>query len=360
MNILTQLLVSVYSRMLDLYPPSFRDEFAEEMQVVFSDSVHESSRAGIVSLTILCLRELGGLPFNILREFRHELGRKETIMVTNETMEPASMPSIKASHWEAFLSALPFALFGIASILSRTHYPFNAYSYLAFYAVVLLGLLIGMIKGFPRWAYSYLGWCLVFAWWWTDMYTNGLRIFGYTMGNDGWGWRIWYPLLITIAIVILWTRSFRPIRQMVTGIWQDWTLLSLAIYAFVAFASLIYDENHHPYLFAFIAATTIVICLAVWGFLKSDSSWKRVVSLLAGFVTTLVLSNISYLNNMSYATRDYAAYLGLPPSPPQPWYTAFDGVSGWTLIYSGIMYWPVVIGLVRHFINNRQKPVMPA
>jgi hypothetical protein len=61
---------------------------------------------------------------------------------------------------------------------------------------------------------------------------------------------------------------------------------------------------------------------------------------------------------MSYATGDYAAYYDLPPSPPQPWYTAFDGVIGWTLFYSVIMYWPVVIGLVRHIINNRQKPGM--
>lgn len=356
MNFVVASLTFFYSKLLHIYPGRFHDEFAEEMQVVFRDSLLETIHEGTLSFACVCLKELSGLPFNILREFWHEFERKEMNMATNENLESQPKPDERTGHWDALVGALPFALFGIASMLSRTQYPFNtAYSYLAFYAAVLLGLLIGMIKGFPRWAYSYLGWCMVFAWWWTDMHTNGLRIFGYTMGNEGWGWRIWYPLLIAIAIVFLWTRSFRPIRQMVFGIWQDWTLLSLAIYAFAAFASLIYDENHHPYLFAFIAATTIAGFLAVWGFLKSDSNWKRVVSLLAGFVTAFVLSNIAY------TTQNYAGYYNLPPSPPQPWYTAaFDGIIGWTLLYAGIMYWPVVIGLVRHVINNRQKPLMPA
>jgi hypothetical protein len=356
MKYLVTFFIHAYWRTLDLYPRRFKDKFASEMNVVFRESVMESAEEGIESLILLCSREFIGMPLNILKEFWHDFQREEAARVTNEILESQPKPDEKTGHWDALVGALPFALFGIASMLSRTQYPFNgAYSYLTFYAAVLFGLLLGMIKGFPRWAYSYLGWCVVFAWWWTNMYTNGLRIFGYTMGNEGWGWRIWYPLLITIAIAILWARSFRPIRQMVFGIWQDWKLLSLAIYAFVTFASLIYDENHHPYLFAFIAATTIVVCLAVWGFLKSDSSWKLVVLLLAAFVTAFVLSNISY------ATQNYAGYYNLPPSTPQPWYTAaFDGIIGWTLLYSGIMYWPVVIGLVRHVINNRQKPVRPA
>ena len=348
MSLLTWFIIAVYSRTLALYPRRFKDEFADEMKVVFRDSVNDAAKGGMLSLLVVSLRELGNLPASILREFWHEFERKGTNMVTNGKVDPKSVVDGGTSHWDALVGALPFAFFGIASILSRTRYPFNAYSYLAFYAAVLLGLLIGMIKGFPRWTYSYLGWSLVFAWWWTNMYTNGLQIFGYTMGNEGWGWRIWYPLLITITVAILWTRSLHPLRQLVRGIWQDWTLLSLSIYAFVAFASLIYDENHHPYLFAFIAATTIAVCLAVWGFLKSDSSWKRVVSLLAGFVTALVLSNISYV------TQNYAGYYNLPPSPPQPWYTVFDGVIVWTLLYSGIMFWPVVIGLARRAVNNRK------
>ena len=49
-----------YSKLLLLYPRRFRDEFAGEMQDVFSDSLNEAIKDGILSLLILCLRELGG------------------------------------------------------------------------------------------------------------------------------------------------------------------------------------------------------------------------------------------------------------------------------------------------------------
>jgi len=347
MNTLLQCITGLYSKLLIFYPNNFRNEFAGEMQTVFKDSLNEAFRDGTLPFIIICLRELGGLPLSILREFWHEFERKETVMVTNEKVETEASTAGGASHWDALIGALPFALFGVVCMIGKIRVPWiGIYADLIFYFFVLLGLLTGLIKAFPRWAYSYLGWSLVFAWWYSNMGTNGLSIFGFQI--DYWNWQIWIPLLATLGITLLWTRSLHPLRQLVRGIWQDWTLLSLAIYAFVAFASLIYDENHHPYLFAFMAATTITVCLAVWGFLKSDSSWKRVVSLLAGFVTALVLSNISY------ATQNYAGYYNLPPSPPQPWYTAFDGVIVWTLLYSGIMFWPVVIGLARRAVNNRK------
>jgi len=347
MNTFLRYISIFYSRILELYPRNFRDEFAEEMKIVFRDSAHEAGDEGFLPLIILCLRELGGLSINILREFLHELERKETKMIANEKVEPKG----GTSYWDALIGMLPFALFGIASMISKSRLPFHmAYPDLAFYAIILVGLLVGLAKGFPRWAYSYLGWSLVFAWWWSNMGTYGLKIFGFQINY--WSWQIWLPLLAAFGIALLWTRSLHPFRQLIRGIWQNWTYLSLMIYAFVGFVLLIYDENHHPYLLVFMAASTLVICMTVWVFLQSASSWKRVIVLIAGFVVTLVLSNISY------ATWDSAAYYGLPPSPPQPWYTALNGVIGWTILYSGIMFWPLLIGLVRRVVNSRGKPGM--
>lgn len=355
MNFITRFIVAVYSRSLVLYPRRFKNEFSDEMQVVFKNLINEAVKAGILPLTTLTLRELGGLPLSIFREFWHELERKETTMVTNEQTESKSVPQGGASHWDALIGTLPFMLFGITSMIGKLIIPFlGIYADLAFYIVVLLGLLIGLIKGVPHWVYSYLGWSLVFAWSWTNMGTYGLRVFGFRM--DYWTWQMWMPLLATLGIALLWTRSLHPLRQLVRGIWQDWTYLSLAIYAFVAFVLLIYDENHHPYLLVFMAASTLVVCMTVWVFLQSASRWKRATALIAGFVVTIILNNISYLIKISYATRDYAAYLGLPPSPPQPWYAALNGVIGWTILYSGIMFWPMIIGMARRIWEERGKP----
>lgn len=150
MSAVTSLLTCLYAKLVLLYPRSFREEFGEEMRSAFREALEEAGAEGVLPLALVCLREIAQLPASLIREFRHEFEKKEISMAENENLTSQPKPDEKTGHWDAVLGALPFALFGIASILSRTRYPFNVYSYLAFYAVVLPGLLIGMIKGFPR------------------------------------------------------------------------------------------------------------------------------------------------------------------------------------------------------------------
>lgn len=347
MNIFVQLLIYAYARLFRLYPRGFRDEFAEEMPIVFRDSINDATRDGILQLLLTCSRELGGLPFNILREFWHEFRRKETTMAANGKIEPKSVMDVRAGHGEAWIAALPFVLFGIASMIGKIRLPFlGVYTELAFYAIVLLGLFIGLIREFPRWAFSYLGWTLVFAWWWTNMHTEGLKIFGYTMHNEAWGWRIWFPLFFTIGLALLWTRSIRPLRQLVRGIWEDWTLLSLAVYALVGFMMVLYDESHSPYLIAFMIASTLVISSSVWIFMRSMKTQKRVIALLSGFVTGILLDRISE------STWDVAAYYGFPPGPSVPWYDPLLDVIVITAFWGVILLLPAFVGVLRRSLNT--------
>ena len=347
MNFAIASLTHLYSKLLLLYPRRFRDEFAEEMQIVFQDSVTEAVGNGMLSMIFICLRELGGLPLSILREFWHEFGRKETVMVTNEKMEPASTRSGKASHWEAFLSALPFAVFGVVCMINKIRVPWVGIDvYLAFYLFVLLGLLIGLVKAFPRWAYSYLGWSLVYAWWWTNMYTRGLKLFGYTFGDEAWGWRIWVPIFITVGIAILLTRSIRPLRELVLGIWQDWTLLSLALYSLVGFFMMLYDEVHSPYLFALMTGSTLLISASVWFFMRSANRFHRFSILLGSFFAGLLFDRLC----TAWGLTTYY----LPAQPPMPWYSSLGEILFFTVLWSPILWLPALIGLFKSTFNKEQ------
>jgi hypothetical protein len=345
MNVFVAALISIYSKLLLLYPRSFRKEFGEEMQAVFRDSVNEAVKDGIPALTFVCLRELAGLPFNILQEFWHEFHRKETIMVTNKVAVQKSITSGRASHWDALIGTLPFLLFGIVSIIGKIRIPFwGTYADLAFYVIVLLGLLIGLVKGVPHWTYSYLGWSLVFTWWWSNIGTYGLKIFGFRI--DHWTWQIWPPLFVAVGIALLWTRSLHPLRQLVRGIWQDWTLLSLAMYTLVGFVMLLYDENHSPYLIGFMIVSTLTICTSVWAFMKSTKPSARFLALLTGFVAGLAIDRICG------TTWDFAGYYGLPSPPPAPWYDSMFEIMVFTAVWGGILILPAVIGLVRGSLTS--------
>jgi hypothetical protein len=205
-------------------------------------------------------------------------------------------------------------------MVSKTRWwPFDMGGYfggpfLTFYLFVVIGLGVGWLKGLPRWAYAYLGWALVFAWWWTDMHTYGLKLPGYTFGDEAWGWRIWVPLAAVVVVVVLWTRSLRPLWHLVVGFWQDWTRVSLGGYILLASLILVADENHNPYLLVLMAASTIAMAGGAWAYMRGARAWRRVLALLAGIGLTAVVGVIDE------ATWDWRAYYGVPAPQGVPPY----------------------------------------
>ena len=251
-----------------------------------------------------------------------------------------------------FLGTLPFLLAGVLFMVTKLELPFHmGYPMAVFLGICLLGLWMGIMRGFPEWSFSYLGWSVVMSYWWMGMPLFTFNaLYAPNAMPDRMGFRAWIPLLIMLGLGLWMRRSAHPLRNLTSVIWRDWTLLSLSIYSFAAFVLLIYDENHHPYLFGFMAAGTLVICLAVWSFLQNNTSWKRILFLTVGFVAALAISNISY------ATWDYATYYNLPPSTPQPWYEEVRGMVSITLFWVAFIFWPGLIGFARRVSDHRAKP----
>ncbi len=245
-----------------------------------------------------------------------------------------------STRWQAFVGTLPFLGFGILSMLGnldRFHDVRTFYIYLAYYALVLAGLLIGWIRGFPLWSYSYLGWSLIFIWW-----LAGARI-----NNTYFGSFFCIPFGLIILIALLWTRTIKPIKKFFGDLATDFSRLSLAIYTLIAFVFLIYDENHHPYLLPFITAATLAISAGAWFFLRAVSLKVRIFSMFGGLVSGYLIGTICD------RTWDAAAYYGFSEGPPDPWYQTLYQAFMILVFFSGILLWPVVISSIQR-INSKQ------
>lgn len=211
---------------------------------------------------------------------------------------------------QAALAVLPFLLYGISSIavkleivhISPLRYwqDFLNTPEFIFYWLVLLGLAAGIIAGFPRWAFSYLGWALVSTWLWTNMSFYGYRS----------SWQMWLALAAVIILSLLIRRSLQPARVILNGLWRDLTLLPFGFYIFYAMLFMSADENHNPYLIGFIAASTLAACLGAWFFFRSASPLRRVLALIGGLVLWFLIDALNSL------TWDFAAYYGLPKGSP--------------------------------------------
>ena len=298
MNLFTRFIVAVYSKSLNLYPRRFRDEFVDEMRVVFRDSINDALKDRALQLAILCLRELCELPFNVLREFWHEIQGKELVMLhENNLNTPATTRQI-------IIGAFPFFLFSLILILSEVPAsPYiNAIVVIMFVVLLILpviGFGIGWVKHFPRWSYPYAGTALVLSAYFQNVSTPGLNFLGIPIfGRELWGWRAWVPLGTAFIIALIISRSLKPFISFFINLWNDWSILSYfmvsAVPLLVMFA---FDEINRTYSLYFMVPFAVVLMGMVIFYLRAQNAWHRALILTVGVITIIfpaVIGMISY------------------------------------------------------------------
>ncbi len=305
MNQLVRFVLYLFSRASHLYPRRFRDEFAREMQDVFKDALNEAIKDGILPLLILCLRELGGLPFNILREFWHEFQRRETMLLHENILNP---PEKSTTTGYVIIGSLPFFLFGLIMILLELPLAwlqsewFNALGGILFVMWLILpaiGFSIGWIQMFPRWSYPHTGMALILALYIGNVTTPGLNLFGIPIfERELWGWRAWIPLAVTFTGALVVSRSFRPFFRFFSNLWQDWSIpsyLMAGVMPLLVMAA--FDEIDRLYSLYFMVVFAMLLVAMVVFYLRSQYAWQRVLVLTIGVLAILfpaVLGSNSY------------------------------------------------------------------
>jgi hypothetical protein len=200
------------------------------------------------------------------------------------------------------------------------------------------------VKGFPRWCYPYWALGLAFSALLVGAATPGLRIFGHTFGrNELWGWRAWIPLLVVAAVVLLLSRSVRPLRQLVTGVWHDWTRLSFGFYGLLPLALMIvFDEVHgeEPY----VAVLGVILAVGALAYMRSARTWQRALALWGGLTLTWALSTV-YLAIYWHGRQEF--WMKVPGNG----YETARGMLIALGILVALMLAPALLGLLRRSVK---------
>jgi hypothetical protein len=197
------------------------------------------------------------------------------------------------------VGALPFLLFGLAYLLEgvaelggHNHPAFNLLDGslnrpaiiltlpMGVYFVSALGLLFGVLKGFPRWSYSYLGMSLFFGWSYSSGSYHGVEY-------NSWAW---LPSFAAIILGLLLTRSLQPLVQLLQGAWNDWTRLSFALYAFATpmLTVIFFDDDWGAFQLYGLFFETVLLAAGAVAFLRSRTILGRVLSLQAAVLMLVV------------------------------------------------------------------------
>jgi hypothetical protein len=262
----------------------------------------------------------------------------------------------RGSWGEALAGMVPFLVIGLARTIIALveERPYVWLGYVALwlftggYLALLIGFGVGWVKGFPRWSYPYAGYVLVFTLYFMSVEISGLRIFNYIFGsNDPWGWRAWIPFLVMAVIALLLTRSMRPLLQLVTRVWQDWTRLSFGLYGIMPLVVFIsFDEVNKGYQLPFLLVLTLVLAGGALAYMRSARTWQRALALLIGLIlswtVTTVGTAIYWHGRLEPWMRE----------EPDRWYEIVErsAIAGTVLV--ALMFAPALLGLLRRSVQS--------
>ena len=346
------MLTRLYSHLRKLYPDRFLDEFGGEMGDVFAQALSGMDDSGTppatrrVKMVRLFFREIWHFPLAYLdaRRYHASLGPEDASLgIIGEQDTTETWVGMRTSWGEALIGALPFLLYGLAYLLEgvaelggHNHLTFNLLDgslnrptitltvEMGVYFVSALGLLFGVLKGFPRWSYAYLGMSLYFGWSYNNQ--NYYGVF--------YKWWVWLPSFAAIILGLLLTRSLQPLARLLQGAWNDWTRLSFALYAFALpmLTFIFFDEAWGAFQLFGLFFDTVLLAAGAVAFLRSRTIWGRVLSLQAA-VLMLVVKGMRYPSFVEgLRALRWSAFLFI-------------------IIYFGFLLLPAVIGLLRRGVD---------
>lgn len=206
------------------------------------------------------------------------------------------IPNKQLTPRETLAALAIFVLPAFTLAMGRLPEWFHYFLVFTLLAIIAVPLVLGIIKGFPRWTVPYLGIVLTTivmlepSWrLWEKIYPHVYKALGgkpstlptrvtYQALMSGFFWFMAFTAAVLLILLLMtWPRT----RQLARRIRGDWTLLSFLLYGGVAFAIvLVFEEYryHEPWMIASLACLTA----GAWIHLKSETGRKRILALLGG------------------------------------------------------------------------------
>jgi len=294
-SLVVRLATRLYARLLRLYPRGFRAEFTDEMQATFAAAAAEAAGRGRLSLVTVCLRELRDWPLVVIRAHLHERRKRD---MDAQTSSPTTNPPVgneRLSWLETLAGLWPFLLFGPVSVLLAYPYPMPDWRtvlsrriLIACVSLFPLGLGIGWFKRWPRWSYTYLGLVLIVV---GLSVVNAVFRLVFEVGPE---WPVWPQAMIaigvfalTMGVLLLAARAWRPLWSLYQGVRRDWTRLSFGLFLGAGILFGLIEHEEDPALTAFVFLPSLIVSLGAFAYLRSATKAQRILALLTSLALAI-------------------------------------------------------------------------
>jgi hypothetical protein len=292
----------LYSLLLHLFPKAYRNEYDEELQVVFDLSLDDAMKSGVLEVVQVVLRELAGLPKAILFEHLRERSSK----VTGKFVSRFDFP--QGSRMEFWVVLLPFVLtyllyrsMSLVLFLNISNLPFRMGDVigLLFLGLIIVLFIAGLHMGAPRWFLPYLGFDLALI----NLFTHTLvfppswsgfaflrQASRFIRGFARQG-TVWIGVIVLVILLVLLAAIIPKFRPFYQRLRNDWTLLAFVIYGVAPLALMLTFDDYQgegPY----VMTGCLILVIGGWLYLRAQIPWKRYLILFVSLALSMAVAAV--------------------------------------------------------------------
>lgn len=285
-----------------------------------------------------------------------ERGSQSSPLTLRYAPEPA------ANRWLAlFPIGGPAVLLGILYLIDSTLLKTRALegimgSVFIITIIVLftVGYVIGWVRGFPRWWWSYPLFLILFGFLVQNSSTPGLMITGMGTNNDLWGWRAWIPLVGGTLLAIILSIFSRPYRHLWQGLWHEPTRLAFAVYSILPYFSIaLFDETRDSFPALYLLITFFVFLVGGWFYLAAKEPVRRLL-ILVGSALGMTLINLTAITLYWNGRTEYWM------TAPIPWQESVLGALMGLALVAILLVIPVaILEFLRLLVYFQSRNVNP-
>ncbi|MDL1909889.1 hypothetical protein FBQ81_04215 [Chloroflexi bacterium CFX6] len=287
-------LISLYRLLLNVYPPAYRAQFADEMSSTFTEGAEEASSQG--TLGGFVARELRDTPKALVNAYwdgwmmKLQNGIRILQDIASTSDLPPAPPDGRDSWRRAFGELSIFVIAALLLVLG-TYAPFVEMSpgwqrdpeFLGKVIVPLTlpFLLLGLARGLPRWAYPFGG--LLAGYQSFVSYQSGVWLFLFIM----------VLAFLALAIAEVVTNPQRsllplPLRRIGQSISVDWTRLSFGMFGAMPLILLMaFDDAHANNRTPYLALSALGMVVSALIYCRSRTASAQIAALLTGLTLAI-------------------------------------------------------------------------
>jgi hypothetical protein len=285
-------LTLIYRLLLNVYPPSYRAEFGNEMCNTFIEGVEEAGSQGRLGRFIL--RELRDAPKSLANAYWDGWTTKlqNGIQVLQDIASTSDLPPAPPDGRDSWRQALlELGLFVVAALLLIMVTYFDGldtgwqrepdFLGRVITWLTLPFLLLGLARGLPRWAYPFGG--LLLGYHLFVSYQASLWLFLLVM------------LLAFFALAVAETLTNPhpsllplPLRRIGQSLSVDWTRLSFGVFGAMPLVILLaFDDAHLDNRTPYLALSALMMVVCALLYCRSREWMNQVTALLAGLTCVI-------------------------------------------------------------------------